>query len=44
MELKDKDQKEQYEPPKATFVPLKLSERLMGCGLYSYCAPNQYYQ
>lgn len=45
MELQDSRQdKEQYEPPTATFVPLKLAERLMGCGLYSYCAPNQYYQ
>lgn len=23
--------KQPYEPPKATFVPLKLEERLMGC-------------
>jgi hypothetical protein len=45
MELKDSRQdKEQYEPPKATFVPIKLEERLMACGLLSYCAPNQYYQ
>ncbi len=52
MELKDlredeaklDDQRAPYEPPKATFVPLKLAERLMSCGLYSYCAPNQYYQ
>ncbi len=46
MEPKDKevDQREPYEPPKATVVPFKLQERLMGCGFYSYCAPNQYYQ
>ena len=28
-------EKEPYDPPKATFVPLVLEERLMGCGLYS---------
>jgi hypothetical protein len=33
-----------YEAPKATFVALNVVERLMGCGFYSYCAPNQYYQ
>jgi hypothetical protein len=25
-------QKQPYEPPKAIFVPLKLQERLLGCG------------
>jgi hypothetical protein len=33
-----------YEAPKAIFTPVKLQERLMNCGLTSYCAPNQYYQ
>ncbi|MHC1727800.1 MAG: hypothetical protein AB9866_17650 [Syntrophobacteraceae bacterium] len=37
------DQRETYESPRASFVPLKISERLMGCGFYSYCAPNSYY-
>ncbi|MBN1381361.1 MAG: hypothetical protein JXA41_06785 [Deltaproteobacteria bacterium] len=27
----EKTDKEQYEPPKATFVPLKIEERLMAC-------------
>ncbi len=51
MELKDKrqekdgikNQREAYEPPRANFVPIKISERLMGCGFYSYCRPNSYY-
>ena len=32
-----------YEPPKATFVPLKLEERLLKCGKVnnsSACAPQ----
>ena len=45
MELQNlRQDKEPYEPPKATFVPIKLEERLMGCGLTSYCGANQYYQ
>jgi hypothetical protein len=51
MERKDPQQdkerlealKRRYERPEATFVPLKLKERIMGCGLYSYCSPNSYY-
>jgi hypothetical protein len=39
------DQREPYEPPKATFVPIKITERLMGCGLTAqYCGSNAYYQ
>ena len=34
-------QKQPYEPPKATFVPLELEERLLGCyklsGLNDLC-------
>jgi hypothetical protein len=51
MERKDPQQdkerlaalKRRYERPEATFVPLKLDEPVMGCGLYSYCHPNSYY-
>lgn len=34
--------KETYEPPMATFVPLKVEERLLFCGKYSgnSCGPN----
>jgi hypothetical protein len=38
------ERKASYEAPKAIFVALNVAERLMGCGFYSYCAPNQYYQ
>jgi hypothetical protein len=40
------DQREPYEPPKATFVPIELSERLMGCGfnMPQGCGSNSYYQ
>ncbi len=32
--------KQPYEPPMATFVPLKVEERLLGCGKpYSPCSP-----
>lgn len=30
-------QKLPYEPPKATFVPLKLEERLLACSKETYC-------
>lgn len=35
-----------YEPPKATFVPINLKERLMGCGFQNTltCGSNAYYQ
>jgi hypothetical protein len=42
--METKTKKVPYEAPQATFVALKVSERLMNCGLTSYCAPNQYYQ
>lgn len=32
-------QKEPYEPPKATFVPLKVEERLMACTKVAGCPP-----
>ena len=49
MELKDlrqdKDGREPYEPPNATFVPIKITERLLVCGLTGqYCGSNAYYQ
>jgi len=28
-----------YEPPKATFVPLEIEERLVACGKQGICAP-----
>ena len=32
MEKTNEREKRVYEPPKATFVPLKIEERLLGCG------------
>ena len=31
--------KQPYEPPKATFVPLKLEERLLACSKVGICLP-----
>ena len=34
-------QRQPYEPPKATFVPIKLEERLLGCSkTIKYAPPN----
>jgi hypothetical protein len=54
MERKDSQQdkerlvalKRRYERPEATFVPLKLKERLMGCGFQNTltCGINAAYQ
>jgi hypothetical protein len=43
-EAKDQEpQKQPYEPPKATFVPLKLQERILGCSqYYMSCYSSQY--
>jgi hypothetical protein len=40
------DQRAPYEPPKATFVPIKITERLMNCGFNvpQGCGSNSYYQ
>lgn len=40
------DQRAPYEPPKATFVPIKITERLMNCGfnMPQGCGSNSYYQ
>jgi hypothetical protein len=41
--LRLSDEKKPYEPPKATFVPAKLEERVMQCDFNSYrvCGPNR---
>ncbi len=36
------ERKALYESPKATFVPMQLGDRLMGCGFYSYCGSPHY--
>lgn len=39
--LKSKETNRSYEPPKATFVPLKVEERLLGCGKVASGGSNQ---